>query len=73
LGLHHGMRVKFGLWTFDQPWKWQKNFDFMDFWLPYWSCLCYLSEQTSWQPTWSMRAGPPWSLQAAGWWPLVEV
>ena len=35
LGVPHGMNVKFGLWTFHELQKRQKNFDFIDFWLPY--------------------------------------
>jgi len=31
LGFPHGMNVKFGLWTFHELLKNQKNFDF---WLP---------------------------------------
>jgi len=30
------MREKFGLWMFHKLQKRQKNFDFIDFWLPYW-------------------------------------
>jgi len=33
LGFPHGMSVKFGLWTFHELSKRQKNFDFIDFWL----------------------------------------
>jgi len=35
LGFPHGMSEKFGLWTFHELSKRQKNFDFTDFWLPY--------------------------------------
>jgi len=41
LGFPHGMSAKFGLRTFHKLQKLQTNFDFIDFWLPYWSCLCY--------------------------------
>jgi len=34
LGFTHGMIVKFGLWTFHELSKRQKNFDVIDFWLP---------------------------------------
>jgi len=34
MGFPHGMSVKFGLWTFHKLCKTQKNFDFIDFWLP---------------------------------------
>jgi len=34
VGIVHGTSVKFGLWTFNKL-KRQKNFDFIDFWLPY--------------------------------------
>jgi len=34
-GMAHGINMKFGLWTFHNLMKWQKNFDFIDFWLPY--------------------------------------
>jgi len=34
LGFLHGMNVKFGLWAFREVSKRQKNFDFIDFWLP---------------------------------------
>jgi len=37
------MSVKFGLWTFHKLSKWQKKFDFIDFWLPYSSGLLSLS------------------------------
>jgi len=30
----HGISVKFGFWTFHKLLKKQKNFDFIDFWLP---------------------------------------
>ena len=30
----HGIDMKFGLWTFHKFLKRQKNFDFIDFWLP---------------------------------------
>jgi len=33
------MSVTFGLWTFHKLSKRQKNFDFIDFWLPYWWLL----------------------------------
>jgi len=31
----HGISVKFGLWTFHKLLKRWKNFDLVDFWLPY--------------------------------------
>jgi len=34
LGFPRGISVKFGLWTFRELSKRQKNFDFIDFWLP---------------------------------------
>jgi len=34
LGFPHGMSVKFGLWTFHELSKRQKNFDFIDFGCP---------------------------------------
>jgi len=39
LGFPYGMSVTFGLWTFHKLSKRQKNFDFIDFWLPYWWLL----------------------------------
>jgi len=35
LGFPRSMSVKFGLWTFHKLWNKQKNFEFIDFWLPY--------------------------------------
>jgi len=28
----------------------QKNFDFIDFWLPYWSCLCHCQNKPAGDP-----------------------
>jgi len=33
-GVAHGISMKFGLWTFQKLLRKQKNFDFIDFWLP---------------------------------------